>query len=224
MSTPTIVLVRHAKPHFNTSRWVRTSNMRYCISAYNESGIEAHGVDIGTHGLETAVDAVVAEKAEIATSRLPRSVESATEFFPRRAAVADSLYREAELPYALPLWGLRLPFSVAVAVARVFWILGMHGEAESYSMTRARSKRAAKKLAESATRNGCVILVGHGFFNYLVGRQLKRAGWTVRRFGGKSFGAYRVFRWPTQHGRHRDTRGSLSGRTRQEMGSACDSG
>ena len=47
---------------------------------------------------------------------LRRSVESARLFFPQhKAAVTDTLYREAELPTRLPVCGLAMRFSAAVA-------------------------------------------------------------------------------------------------------------
>ena len=85
----------------------------------------------------------------------------------------DPLYREAELPARLPLCGLMMRYSAAVVIARVLWMLGIHQHAESYAMAAARAHRAAEALASRAMKHDCVILVGHGFFNRLIARELK---------------------------------------------------
>jgi hypothetical protein len=41
----------------------------------------------------------------------------------------------------------------------------------------ARARRAAKRLIRAAERGEDVVLLAHGFFNAMIGRELKRLGW-----------------------------------------------
>ena len=97
------------------------------------------------------------------------------------------------MPARLPLCGLAMRYAAAVVTARVLWMLGIHQQAESYAMAAARARRAAEALASRAMEHDCVILVGHGFFNRLIARELKRAGWTASRREGGGFSACTVF-------------------------------
>ena len=175
----TIVLMRHAKPDFDTSVRVRTSSMGEALSAYDEAGIERpHAAGRANRIMARLIDAEGREgsRVEIVTSDLRRSIESANSFFLNiEAAAADPLYREAELPARLPLCGLAMRYSAAVLTARVLWMLGIHQQAESYAMAAARARRAAKALENRAMERGCVILVGHGFFNRMIARELNRS-------------------------------------------------
>ena len=193
----TIVLMRHAKPDFDTSVRVRTSSMGEALSAYDEAGIERpHAAGRANRIMAPFIDVESRDgsRTQIVTSDLRRSIESAKLFFPNiEAAATDPLYREAELPAKLPLCGLAMRYAAAVVTARVLWMLGIHQQAESCAMAAARARRAAKALENRAMERGCVILVGHGFFNRLIARELKRAGWTASRREGGGFSACTVF-------------------------------
>ena len=189
-----IVLMRHAKPDFDTSMRVCTSDIGVVLAAYDEAGIERtrdgrrKGNGIMTHDIDA--EGRGGSSVQVVTSDLRRSVESARLFFPHRdAAAADALYQEVALPTRLPLCGLAMRFSVAVLIARILWVLGIHQQAESYAMAAARARRAAEALASRAMEHGCVILVGHGFFSRLIERELNRTGWTAVRREGGGFGA-----------------------------------
>ena len=196
--TQMIVLMRHAKPDFDSSTRVCTSDLGAVLAAYDEAGIERtrddrrKGSGIITHDVDA--ECRDGSSVQVVTSNLRRSVESAKLFFPHREATAtDTLYREAELPTKLPLCGLVMRFSAAVVIARILWMLGVHGQAESYAMAAARARRAAEVLASRATEHGCVILVGHGFFSRLIDRELNQIGWTTVRREGGGFGACTTF-------------------------------
>lgn len=190
-----IVLMRHAKPDFNKSMLVRTSDMGAALAAYDQAGIERDArrqVVGGT--ILPAVDSEGGSSVHIVTSDLRRSVESAQLFFPHReAATADPLYREAELPAKLPLCGLSMRFSAAVVIARILWMLGIHQQAESYAVAASRARDAAEALTSHALDHDCVILVGHGFFNRLIYRELSRTDWTAVRREYRGFGGCTTF-------------------------------
>ena len=190
MLSDEILLIRHARPRFDTRARVRTSDMRDFLAAYESAGIDHRHTDPRTRKTKTYCSDAKGGECRILTSNSRRSIESARLFFPHiEETTGDPLYREAELPARIPVPGLSLPYSVAVAIARSLWMLGLHQQVESYAMARARARRAAERLADSATEGGRVVLVGHGFFNRLIGRQLKRAGWTRAHNEGNGYGA-----------------------------------
>ena len=176
---------------------VRTSDMGEALSAYDEAGIEqAHPRGRVHRIMAPLIDAAGLEegRVQVVASDLRRSVESAKLFFPTiEADATNPLYREAGLPARLPLCGLTMRYSAAVAVARVLWMLGVHQHAESYEMAAARARRAVEALARRATKHDCVILVGHGYFNRLIACELKQVGWTASRKEGGGFGACTIF-------------------------------
>ena len=199
MPTPMIVLMRHAEPDFDTSMRVRTSDMSGVLAAYDEAGIkwtrdgrrtgEIIPHVVGKEGRDGS-------SVQVVTSNLRRSIESARLFFPHlEPAATDMLYREAELPAKLPLGGLAMRYSTAVGILRILWMFGIHQQAESYAMAVARARRAAEALAGRAMEHGCVVLVGHGFFNRLIDRELTRNGWTAIRREGGGFGASTTFQY-----------------------------
>jgi broad specificity phosphatase PhoE len=183
---PQIILVRHARPTYDTSSKVRGTELRKATAAYDASGIEA-----AVSALPTPHRPVV-----LVTSDLRRSVESAKAFFPRlEVSMTDALYREAGLPSQFPLLSrrLRLRFSSFVVAMRVLWILGLKSDVETFRQARQRAEQAADKLIELASPATCVILVGHGFLNRLIGRALRKKGWHVMNGQGDGFGAVAVF-------------------------------
>ena len=206
-----IVLKRHANPDFDSSMRVCTSDMGAVLAAYDEAGIKRtrdgrrKGSRVMTHYIDP--EGGDGSSVQVVTSNLRRSVESARLFFPhRQTAATDTLYREAGLPTKLPLCGLAMRFSTAVMIARILWMLGIHQQAESYAMAAGRARRAAEALTSRAMEHGCVILVGHGFFNRLIGRELNRTGWTAVRREGGGFGACTTFVCRDRRGRISDNR------------------
>ena len=176
---------------------VRTSDMGEALSAYDEAGIEQPRAGGRAYGIMAPfIDAERLEgsRVQVVTSDLRRSVESAKLFFPNiEADATDPLYREAALPARLPLCGVTMRYSAAVVIARALWMLGIHQHVESYAMAAARAHRAAEALAIRAMEHDFVILVGHGFFNRLIARELKQAGWAASRREGGEFGACAIF-------------------------------
>jgi broad specificity phosphatase PhoE len=183
---PQIILVRHARPAFDTSAKVRGSELREAIAAYDASGIDAH----------VSAQPMPDRPVVLVTSDLRRAVESAKAFFPRlEVSATDALYREAGLPSRIPLLGdrIRLRFSSFVVAMRVLWLLGLESDVEHYRQARQRAEHAAEKLVELASPTNCVILVGHGFLNRLIGRTLRKQGWHAARSQGDGYGAAAVF-------------------------------
>jgi hypothetical protein len=73
-------------------------------------------------------------------------------------------------------------------VARLLWHAGYHPQIETYAKSRARARQAADILMAKVMDGGAVALVAHGYFNAMIGRQLRRRGF-------QRTGSHRVRYW-----------------------------
>ena len=89
--------------------------------------------------------------------------------------VVDPLFAEAPLAGPkIPL--LKMRVAKWAVVARLLWHAGYHPGIENYASARARAKQAADILTAKVMDGGAVALVAHGYFNAMIGRQLRRRG------------------------------------------------
>lgn len=176
-----IHLVRHAKPLFDASLHVRGGDLAPLIGAYDQAALESipPPMAIGDVGVLFASD-------------LRRSTESAAAFFPRLTYRSLSVFREAETPQRLPRF-LALRFSTATILARGAWLCGYSPGIESFAEARVRAKEASTILVAKSQAPGDVVLVGHGFFNRMIGNALKGLGWKLCASTGDSFGGIRTY-------------------------------
>ena len=80
----------------------------------------------------------------------------------------------------VPVWAV---------MARIMWHAGYHPEIENYRRAKARASQAADILLSRAESNdGVAVLVAHGYFNAMIGRVLKKRGFSRT-------GAHRVRFW-----------------------------
>ena len=132
------------------------------------------------------------ERADmVVSSPLPRALESAWMAAGREPDRVLPDFVEAPLPPPrLPFLRVR-PISWGT-VSRVVWMAGYRRDCESAKEARARAARVAGELAELASGR-TVLAFGHGWFNRMVGRQLRRAGWRVVSGRGDGYWSHRTF-------------------------------
>jgi hypothetical protein len=88
---------------------------------------------------------------------------------------------------------IRLPLKLWVVMLRSLWFLGFSKNTESLLKARARAKVASNMLVELATKHESVLLVGHGFLNHYVAKELLAVNWVGPKSPGKKyweFGTY----------------------------------
>jgi hypothetical protein len=73
-------------------------------------------------------------------------------------------------------------------VARLLWHAGYHPGIENYAAARTRAIKAADILTAKVTDGGQAALVAHGYFNAMIGRQLRKRGFDRT-------GSHRVHYW-----------------------------
>jgi broad specificity phosphatase PhoE len=176
-----IILVRHGQPALPLSPRTSHHGFRDYIDAY-----EAAGLDPASLPPQELTD-LVKELDHVFASDRPRAHESARALAPHAELVADPLFAEAPLASPrIPLLKMRVP--KWAVVARVLWHAGYHPEIENYRKAKHRAARAADILMDKVREGGSAVLVAHGYFNAMIGRQLRRRGFTRT-------GSHRVHYW-----------------------------
>jgi broad specificity phosphatase PhoE len=164
-----IILIRHGRPAIAAAP--RTSHRGF--SQYIDD-YEAAGLHPDSAPPEELQD-LVKELTAVFTSGKPRAHDSAKALAPNAELIADPLFVEAPLASPrIPLLRLKVP-SWAV-VSRILWHAGYHPEIENYRKAKQRASDAADILMARARGEGVAALVAHGYFNMMIGRELRRRG------------------------------------------------
>ena len=184
-----IVLLRHGKPDLAHGTSLHTREIPGFIQAY-----DAAGITLDQPPTEEAIEQAGACKL-VVCSNLFRSTESARALGANDKLVTDADFREVGMPY--PLWPpLRLPLNLWATVLRLIQLAGYQRNGESISGARLRVRAASKKLVASATEHGSVLLVGHGYMNRFLARELLKRGWVGPKTPGHEFWQCSTYRLP----------------------------
>jgi len=164
-----ILLIRHGQPHIALRPRTTHAGFADYISAYEEAGLSPANLP------PEELKALVRELDHVFTSGRPRSHQSAAALAPHAELVADPLFVEAPLASPpLPLLAMRV--SKWAVVSRILWHAGFHPGIEKPRAVLGRAARAADMLVARAGKTGTAALVAHGYFNWMIGRELARRG------------------------------------------------
>jgi broad specificity phosphatase PhoE len=171
-----ITLVRHGKSLWVENKPITCQEFKNWVENYDDCGVfEEKYYPSKTLKKVWSANIVI-------TSDLKRAVESAKFLYPNSPAISDPLFRETELPIPLSrLAGLKLHASSWGVILRCLWFSGYSSGCESLKDTKIRAEEASKFLVNCAKEHHHVVLVGHGFFNRLIGKELKRMGWNRKK-------------------------------------------
>jgi broad specificity phosphatase PhoE len=176
-----IILVRHGRPHLPLRPRTGHRGFADYIDAYEAAGLDPENLP------PQELSDLVKELNHVFTSDRPRSHQSARALAPHATLQADPLFAEAPLAAPrIPLLKMRVP--KWAVVARILWHAGYHPEIEDYRKAKHRAAQAADILTGKIRDGGTAILVAHGYFNAMIGRQLRRRGFART-------GAHRVRYW-----------------------------
>jgi len=167
-----ITLVRHGLPAL--SRDVKLSAIEYRdFWAKYEIG----GLIPGQVPPEDLPPLAARAKSLFASTRR-RSIESMELVAPGRSFEREPLLVEAPLPP--PAWPGFIKFNPRTwgFISRFLWWFLDHcpAELENRAQAEARAAKVADRLTAAAAE-GEVMVVAHGFFNAVIGRELKKRGW-----------------------------------------------
>jgi broad specificity phosphatase PhoE len=185
-----IVLARHGEPALSRRIRLNAAGYRRWWAAYEEGGILA-GQTPPAELLDLARHADI-----IFASTRRRAVETAEAVVGGKTFVRDPMFVEAPLPPP-PLPGfLKLGPKAWGVIARFTWWFGYHGGQETRAEAQRRARAASERLVAAALNGADVLLLAHGFFNLMVGLELKRLGWRRMQDRGFNYWATRRFERP----------------------------
>lgn len=168
----TITLARHGEPALSRKCKLSSRQYRDWWGRYELGGLLA-GQSPPSHVLDAAGRAGV-----ILSSTRLRSIETASAIAPDRDVARDALFIEAPLPPPRFPDFIRLPPRTWGVISRLWWwFLGHHEGQETRREAEARASKAADLLTDHAACGETVLLVAHGFFNVMIGLELRRRGW-----------------------------------------------
>lgn len=183
-----IILARHGEPALSRKVKLNAVEYRRFWAKY-----EVMGIVPGQIPPPLLMGFVEKAGAFVASTRL-RSIESATALAQGREFARDPVFIEAPLPPPnLPRW-LKLSPPVWGFLARVWWWFFNHHEGEeTRRQAESRADQAATMLIDLATAGEDVVLLAHGFFNFMIGRALRRRGWRLASSQGYKYWSIRRF-------------------------------
>ncbi|MCR9141699.1 MAG: histidine phosphatase family protein [bacterium] len=186
-----IFCIRHGRPSLRYShtpwRWITAGELNRLFDAYDEAGLDSEWNAPRLEAMQAAADPGWWQNlltARTISSDLPRAFETALLYTQKKPddVPQDALYRET--PLARFRWTrLKLPTVFLLTLARFGWYTGWMDCAESRRDTLARVQAAADRLEALATEQGSIALYSHGFFLWLVSRELRRRGWETQKAG-----------------------------------------
>ncbi|MFL5295726.1 MAG: histidine phosphatase family protein [Phenylobacterium sp.] len=186
-----IVLARHGEPAL--SRKVRLSAQQY---REFWASYEVLGILPGQTPPQALIEFARTAGTLVTSTRL-RSIESAQALVGERAFDRHDLLIEAPLPPPpLPSW-IRLSPRLWGFLARFWWWFFNHHEGqETRDAAVQRAEHAADLLTGLAAGGEDVVVLAHGFFNYMIGRALRRRGWRLTLSEGYKYWSTRRFERP----------------------------
>lgn len=185
-----IVLLRHGKPDAPDIGRLRANELHRWIESYNSAGL------IKGHEPPQEAMEVAGQCKAIVCSDLQRSVESAEKLGVKKVHYCDPMFREMGLPYGN--WSsLKCSPNTWSALFRLLWFFGYASNGESLRAGRLRASRGAERLKEIAQKHNSVLLVGHGFVNRFIAKQLILSGWQGSVNPGKKYWQFGLYEYNT---------------------------
>ena len=185
-----IVLVRHGEPALSRKIRLNSAEYRAWWARYEEGGIREGQVP--PPGL---IDTACQADVIFASTRL-RAVQTAAAVCGAKKVTPDPLLIEAPLPPPpLPAF-IRLNPRTSGFLTRVtWWFFNRHEDQESRAEAEARAAQVAERLIARAGAGEKVLVLAHGFFNTMVGIELKRRGWAQVEGRGHRYWTAKRFEW-----------------------------
>ncbi len=186
-----IVLARHGEPALSREVKLTARGYREFWEKYEEGGLAP-----GQTPPAALVDQCAAAGVVISSVRI-RSIESAVALTGTREFIRDATFIEAPLPP--PNWPgfVKLSPSTWGFFARFWWWFFNHHEGqETRRQAEARADRAADLIEGLAAEGRDVVVLAHGFFNFMVGRTLRRRGWKMTANQGWKYWSTRRYERP----------------------------
>jgi len=181
-----ITLIRHGKPKFELEGKARSREVKEIIKSYDLSGISEEPPTVAKEKALTCKVAVCSD--------LCRSIESAKALGFTDPHKIDRLFREVAMPH-FKSGSLKMSVNTWGALLRGMSVFGFSHNGESLSMAKKRAELAASALIEIAHNHESVLLVGHGFINYFIAKELLSRNWVGPSKPGGNYWEYGVYQY-----------------------------
>ena len=183
-----IVLARHGEPDISRKVWLSARGYREFWGRYEQKGIRPG---------QTPPPALVAQARQAGTvisSVRPRAIESVDALAGGRDFDRHAILVEAPLPPPNLPGFIKLSPKIWGFMARFWWWYFNHHEGqETRAQAEARADQAADMIEGLAAQGQDVVVLAHGFFNFMIGRSLKRRGWRLTGNQGWKYWSARRF-------------------------------
>jgi broad specificity phosphatase PhoE len=167
-----VILARHGEPALSRRVKLSAADYRRWWGRYEEGGLKPGQTP------PACLVAMAQSAGAVCSSTRVRAMESARAVCQGRAFSSDAIFVEAPLPSPPLPAGFKLSPRSWGVVARFWWsAFNYHDGQESVAEAKARAREAARILADLAAGGEDVVLIAHGYFNYMIGRALKAQGW-----------------------------------------------
>ncbi|MDX7857563.1 MULTISPECIES: hypothetical protein [Aeromonas] len=175
--------MRHGQPKLAGTDKMSALEMKDWIEQYDSSDITKYPVPDASRQLAATAKVIV-------SSNLPRALTS-VQALGLKPALIDGLFCEAQLPYGHWILPRLSPFAWAF-ILRILWLWGYSHRVESVGTAKMRASTTAQRL-QSLASEGPVLLLGHGFMNRMIARQLEADGWTRQTGNGSQYWSATVY-------------------------------
>lgn len=163
-----IILIRHGKPDFLFRGNASSAEIGNLVKLFDGCGI----IDEPPNEIKqlASIDNI------IFCSNLSRSIESAKALKQCESYITNQVFKEVLLPY-FDINKIKIPVKIWLVLFRLLSIFGFAKNGESLLMAKRRAKLAAEILIEAAKSHKVVLLIGHGFINRFIAKELLFNGW-----------------------------------------------
>lgn len=184
-----ILLARHGEPALSRKIRLNAAGYRDWWALYEEGGI------LEGQRPPPALMAMAREADVVFASTRRRAGESAQAVVSGREFVRDADLIEAPLPPPpLPAFMRLNPKTWGFISRFVWWYCGHHAGQESRRQAEVRALAVARRLIAQAEEGRNVLVLAHGFFNTMIGIELRKLGWGRVDGRGYRYWSTRLFR------------------------------
>jgi len=181
-----IALLRHGKPDIQTNKRLSASSFSQWVQHYNKSGIQPASYP------DSDIVKYLKKYNAVICSSLPRSIDSAKALGADNIILFSAQFNEAGLP-TIKGYFIKLKPALWSIIVRILWLFGYTKNSESYKENKQRAQHAAELLIQLAEQHQNILLVGHGFFNRLLSKELLAAGWHADKKPGLQYWSYNEY-------------------------------
>ncbi len=167
-----IIIYRHAEPIVSGNEIISGHDFPLWVLRYNDSGI-------------IKIEPQVKKEKIVLTSNLKRSIETGKLIGEK--IIQNSIFCEAEVPLIkFPAIKMRAKFWLALS--RFLWLFELKKNCELFKKAKQRAIQIVEKIESHLLESQRVVIVGHGFINRLIKKELIHRKWSLSQIdGGNSF-------------------------------------